>query len=61
VDEISASPLKSHVLREKRRALFSGRLHTGKGALASWVMRALAVLGPLGTILVTGIQRRSGG
>lgn len=61
VDEISSSPLKFRVLREKRRALFSGRLHSGKGALAGWVMRALAVLGPLGTILVTGIQRRSGG
>ena len=60
LDEISSSPMRSHMLREKRRALFSGRLHTGKGALAGWVMRALAVLGPLGTILVTGIQRRSG-
>jgi hypothetical protein len=52
--------VKSQVLREKRRALFSGRLHTGKGALAGWVMRFLAVLGPLGSILVSGIQRRSG-
>ena len=43
----------------KRQALFSGRLHTGKGALAGWIMRALAVLGPLGDPVVAIIKRRS--
>jgi len=42
----------------RRRALFSGRLHTGKGALAGWVLRILAVLGPLGVPAVWAMQRR---
>ena len=51
--------LIGHIRVARRRALFSGRLHTGKGALAGWVMRALAVLGPLGDPLVGVIRRRS--
>ncbi len=42
-----------------REALFSGRLHTGKGAMASWVMRILAIAGPLGVPLVALIRSRS--
>jgi lipopolysaccharide biosynthesis glycosyltransferase len=52
-------PLATRVQAAKQQALFSGRLHTGKGALAGWVMRALAVLGPLGDPLVAVIRRRS--
>ena len=59
LEEISLSPLESVVLREKRRALFSGRLHAGKGALAGWFMRLLSLIGPLGTLLVKGIQKRA--
>ena len=51
-------PLASAITTAKRRALVSGRLHTGKGALAGWFMRALAVLGPLGDPLVALLQRR---
>jgi hypothetical protein len=53
------SSLSSRVARAKREALFSGRLHTGKGALAGWVMRALAVLGPVGDPIVAVIKMRS--
>lgn len=60
LSEILGSPLETRLARERRRALFSGRLHTGKGALASCVMRALAVLGPFGTIIVRALQQRSG-
>ena len=42
-----------------RRAITSGRLHTGKGALAGWFMRFLALAGPLGTPLVAVLVRRS--
>lgn len=48
---------KLRVLR--RAALFSGRLHTGKGALAGWVMRLLAIAGPLGDPLVGFLQWRT--
>lgn len=51
--------LSKRVAAAKRQALLSGRLHTGKGALAGWVMRALAVLGPLGDPLVAVIKLRS--
>jgi lipopolysaccharide biosynthesis glycosyltransferase len=58
--EILGSPLETRVARERRRALFSGRLHTGKGALASWVLRSLAVTGPFSTIIMRALQQRSG-
>lgn len=57
--ELSGAAVETLIVAERRLALFSGRLHTGKGSLASWVMRALAVLGPVGTPLVRAIQWRS--
>lgn len=51
-------PLRPVLQRLKRQALFSGRLHTGKGALAGWVLRALVVAGPLGAPMVWWISRR---
>lgn len=57
--ELEGSIFMSPLRRLKRKALFSGRLHTGKGALASWVMRFLAVAGPLGSPIVALIKRRS--
>lgn len=56
---LSNDPIWEFLKRAERDALFSGRLHTGKGALAGWVMRALSVLGPLGTPLVQVILRTS--
>ena len=57
--EISGSPLERRVLRERRRALFSARLHAGKGGLASWIMRVLAISGPLGLPVMKLIQSRA--
>lgn len=51
--------LRQVLLRVKRGALFSGRLHTGKGSLAALVLRALAVIGPLGVPLVWWLAQRS--
>lgn len=51
--------LRRTLLRLQKDALFSGRLHTGKGSLATLVLRILAVLGPLGTPLVWWLARRS--
>ncbi len=51
-------PALYHLTNLRRRALFSGRLHTGKGALAGWILRILAVLGPLGVPAVWALQRR---
>jgi hypothetical protein len=48
----------SAMITAKRRALVSGRLHMGKGALAGWFMRVLAVLGPLGDPLVALLRQR---
>lgn len=59
-DDDSLSPLRGQLRGVQRRALFSGRLHTGKGALAGWVLRFLAIAGPLGDPLVWMIRRRSG-
>lgn len=50
--------LSPHLRRAARVALFSGRLHTGKGALAGWVMRAISLLGPLAHPVVRVIMRR---
>ena len=47
------------LVKLKRQALMSGRLHTGKGALAGWVMKALAVIGPLGDPLVWVLRQRA--
>ena len=56
---LDSSPLDSRIKRAARNALFSGRLHTGKGALAGWVLRALSIVGPLGSPIVSVIARRS--
>ena len=61
-DAMVREPLSAELLTTlkglKRSALFSGRLHTGKGALAGWVMRFLAVAGPLGDPVVGVLRRR---
>lgn len=53
------SSILKAVHKSRRAALYSARLHTGKGALASWVMRLLAVSGPLGIPVVSVIQGRA--
>ena len=62
-DRLNEASLDSDTLQKLtslgRRAITSGRLHTGKGALAGWFMRFLALAGPLGTPLVAGLVRRS--
>lgn len=50
-----AKPLK----KLARQALTSGRLHTGKGALAGWFMRLLVFAGPLGDPLVWWLTQRA--
>lgn len=56
----SLPPSLSQELRAlARRALTSGRLHTGKGALAGWFMRFLAYGGTLGDPLVYLLKSRS--
>lgn len=47
------------IRRGARQALTSGRLHTGKGALAGWFLRFLAIAGPLGQPFVTLLSRRA--
>ena len=59
LDDLKDSALERPVNQLRRQALFSGRLHTGKGALAGWVMRFLAVAGPLGDPLVGLIKNRT--
>jgi lipopolysaccharide biosynthesis glycosyltransferase len=51
--------LRKDLVKLRRAALFSGRLHTGKGSLAGLVLRVLAVLGPLGDPLVWWLGRRA--
>jgi len=57
--EIRNASLERPLAVLRRQALFSGRLHTGKGALAGWVLRFLAVAGPLGDPLVWLLTRRA--
>ena len=45
--------------KRAKQALTSGRLHTGKGALAGWFMRFLVFAGPLGDPLVWWLKRRA--
>jgi len=59
VREPLSRELLATLLRLRRSALFSGRLNTGKGALAGWVMRFLAVAGPLGDVVVRVLRRRA--
>ena len=58
--ENSSPVLEKHLRTMKKSALFSGRLHSGKGALAGWVMRFLALAGPLGDPVVAVLSRRAG-
>jgi lipopolysaccharide biosynthesis glycosyltransferase len=55
---VSKSPLAAPLESAAWQALFSGRLHTGKGALAGLFLKALSVLGPLGHPLVALLIRR---
>jgi len=55
----SSKPLHRELRRLAKEAVFSGRLHTGKGALAGWFLRILAITGPLGAPLVWWLRRRS--
>lgn len=57
--EMRNTSLERSLLALRRQALFSGRLHTGKGALAGWVMRFLAAAGPFGDPLVWILARRA--
>jgi hypothetical protein len=57
--EFSSTPLSRQLNRLAREAVFSGRLHTAKGALAGWFLRILAIAGPLGSPLVWWLGRRS--
>jgi lipopolysaccharide biosynthesis glycosyltransferase len=57
--EIRRTPLVNRVNSAARTALFSGRLHTGKGSAASWVLRLLALLGPLGAPVVWALVARA--
>ena len=59
LNDLKDSVLGRPINQLRRKAIFSGRLHTGKGALAGWVMRFLAVAGPLGDPLVGLLKRRS--
>ena len=59
LDNLKDSLLERPVNQLRRHALFNGRLHTGKGALAGWVMRFLAVAGPLGDPLIGLIKKRT--
>jgi len=58
-DHESSPALRGEIRRSRRRALHSGRLHFGKGSLASLVMRFLAIAGPLGTPVVWLIAQRA--
>lgn len=59
VREPLSPELLATLLGLMRSALFSGRIHTGKGALAGWVMRFLAVAGPVGDLVVGILRRRA--
>ena len=57
--KLKSSPLELALHKLQRQALFSGRLHTGKGALAGWFMRFLVIAGPLGDPLVWLLKKRT--
>ncbi len=57
--KFASTPLHLELKRLAREAVFSGRLHTGKGALAGWFLRLLAITGPFGAPLVWWLRRRS--
>ena len=55
---VRTSTLYKNLKRHRRSALFSGRQHLGKGALAGAFMRFLALAGPFGVPFVWWVQRR---
>ena len=57
--EVVPPKLSQKLKSLKRSALFSGRVHTGKGAVAGWVMRFLAVAGPFGDVVVRILKQRA--
>jgi lipopolysaccharide biosynthesis glycosyltransferase len=57
--QVEGSLLGSEIRKQRTIGLHSGRLHTGKGSLASWVMKLLAIAGPLGNPLVHLIKSRA--
>ncbi len=57
--DLAGDSLLPVVRKLRHHALFSARLHTGKGAFAGWVMRGLVVLGPLGGPLVSVLTWRA--
>lgn len=58
LEELRSTRLLQEVLTQRRKALFSGRLHSGKGALAGWVLRGLVLAGPLGKPIVKLLSKR---
>ena len=56
--EVRSTPLERPLAKLAQVAVFSGRLHTGKGALAGILLKLLAVMGPLGVPIVTWYRRR---
>jgi lipopolysaccharide biosynthesis glycosyltransferase len=59
LQELSGSPHLRYTATLRRKALFAGRLHTGKGALAGWVFRFLSLSGPLGDPVVKLLRTRA--
>ena len=58
-DRAEGSSLEQEIVKHRAIGLHSGRLHTGKGSLANWVMKLLAIAGPLGNPLVNMIKSRA--
>lgn len=56
---LRGSSLLRSTKRHAHRALFSGRLHMGKGAGASWFLRVLAMLGWAGKPLSWALAKRA--
>lgn len=59
LDRLRNSTVSNDVTKLRDMAVMSGRLHTGKGALAGWVMKFLAISGPLGDPLVWLLKKRA--
>lgn len=56
--DIQGSTLARPTKRVARKALFSGRMNVGKGSAASWLLKILAILGPLSTPLTRALAQR---
>ena len=59
IESLTHADIRQLAQHAARRALLSGRLHTGKGALAGWVMRGITLLGPLSGPVIHFIVRRA--